>query len=276
MNIAVLSGKGGTGKTTVSTNLSLVLGANYIDCDVEEPNGFLFLKPENINKEEVEVDIPAIDEDKCKLCGACAEACRFNALAKSKKRIILFDKLCHNCGACSIVCPTGALTYEKKAIGMIEEGNRKDIVCKRGILNIGEPIAIPVLRDLLEDLPSGINLLDSPPGASCNVVNVLHHADAAILVTEPTAFGLHDLRIAVELVKKFKIPFGLVINKYDGKNTLLDKFVDEESIDVLGHIPYKREAAQTYSKGSMLIDISEYKKAFENIATNIEEVLLCE
>jgi MinD superfamily P-loop ATPase len=184
--------------------------------------------------------------------------------------------LCHNCGACGIVCPTGALTYEKKVIGTIEEGNTGDIVCKKGILNIGEPIAIPILRELLKELPSGTNLLDSPPGASCNVVNVLHHANGAILVTEPTAFGLHDLKIAVELVKKFKIPFGLIINKYDEKNTLLDEFVDKENIDILGRIPYKREAAQTYSKGKMLIDIPEYKKAFEDIATNIEEVLLCE
>ncbi len=274
MNIAVLSGKGGTGKTTVSTNLSLILGSNYIDCDVEEPNGFIFLQPYNINKVEVEVDIPVIDEKKCNICGDCVKACNFNALGKSKSRIMVFHKLCHSCGACSIACSTGALQYDKKTVGVIEEGMKGNIVCKRGILNIGEPIAVPVLRKLLKELPSGINLLDSPPGTSCNVVTTLQYADRAILVTEPTVFGLHDLEMAVKLVKTLKIPFGLIVNKYDEGNTLLEKYIDKENIDVLGYIPYKKVAAQTYSKGNMLIDNFEYKEIFRDITGNIEEVLL--
>ncbi len=276
MNIAVLSGKGGTGKTTVSTNISLMLKANYIDCDVEEPNGFIFLKPEDIEKTNVEVDVPTIDEGLCTLCGACTKVCRFNALAKSKSRIIVFDKLCHSCGACSIVCPTGALKYYKKTIGTVEEGKKGNLIFKRGILNIGEPMAVPVLKELLKELPSGINLLDSPPGTSCNVVNTLHYADRAILVTEPTVFGFHDFKMAVELVKKFEIPFGLIINKYDEGNTCLDEYVNKKDINVLGHIPYRKVAAKTYSKGEMLVNIPEYKRVFENIARNIEEVLLCE
>lgn len=274
MNIAVLSGKGGTGKTTVSTNLALMLGANYIDCDVEEPNGFLFLKPKKENEKKVNVDIPVIEEDKCTLCGVCVKACRFNALAKTKTNIMVFDKLCHSCGACGIVCPTGALQYQKKNMGIIEEGKKGDIVCKRGLLNIGEPMAVPILRELLNDLPQGINFLDSPPGTSCNVVSTLHHADAAILVTEPTAFGLHDLKMAVDLVKVFDLPFGLVINKYSEENKVLDEYINEENISVLGHIPYKKEAAKSYSKGDMLIDIDEYREAFSDTAEKIKEALL--
>lgn len=275
MNIAVLSGKGGTGKTTVSTNLALLLKANYIDCDVEEPNGFIFLKPKKTSERKVEIEVPQIDKEKCIVCGDCVRTCKFNALAKSKDRIILFDKLCHSCGACGLACSTEALKYVNRTIGIVEEGKRDDIICRRGVLNIGEPMAVPILKELLKDIPKGeINLLDSPPGTSCNVVNTLHHADRAILVTEPTAFGLHDLKMAVELVKGLGIPFGLIINKYDEKNQYLKEYVEEEKINLLGNIPYKREIAESYSKGQTLIDIKAYKEAFLNIIKNIEAVLL--
>lgn len=274
MNISVLSGKGGTGKTTISTNLAVILGANYIDCDVEEPNGFLFLNPEDIKKREVKVEMPIIDKNKCTMCGACVKACRFNALAKTKNNIIVFEKLCHSCGACEIVCPTGALSYGERSIGIIEEGNKNGMVCKRGLLDIGEPMAVPILKQLLHELPNGINFLDSPPGTSCNVVNTLNYADGAILVTEPTAFGLHDLKMAVELVKGMNMPFGLIINKYDKENHILDDYIDKEGIKVLGYIPYKKEAAEEYSRGNMLIDMPEYKEAFINISETMKGVLL--
>ena len=275
MNIAVLSGKGGTGKTTFSTNLSLLLKANYIDCDVEEPNGFIFLKPEKTDERKVEIEVPEIDKEKCILCGDCVTTCKFNALAKSKDRIILFDKLCHGCGACELACPKGAIKYIKRITGIIEEGKRDKILCKRGMLNIGEPMAVPILKELLKDLPKEeTNILDSPPGTSCNVVNTLHYADRAILVTEPTAFGLHDLKMAVDLVRGFNIPFGLIINKYDEKNQYLKEYIEGEKLHLLGTIPYKREIAEIYSKGEILIDIEEYKEAFQNIIENIEEVLL--
>lgn len=275
MNIAILSGKGGTGKTTVATNLALLLEANYIDCDVEEPNGFIFLKPENITRQDVEIEVPNIDEEKCILCGNCAEACRFNALAKTKDRIILFDKLCHSCGTCGLACPTEAIEYTTRTTGVIEEGKRGEISLKRGIMNIGEPMAVPILKELLKDLPEGgINLLDSPPGTSCNVVNVLHYADKALLVTEPTAFGLHDLKMAIELTRKLNIPFGLIINKYDENNPYLKEYIEEENIELIGTIPYRREIAENYSKGQTLVDVKEYREAFQIIIKNIEEVLL--
>ncbi|QQY79851.1 MinD superfamily P-loop ATPase [Keratinibaculum paraultunense] len=275
MNIAVLSGKGGTGKTTISTNLALLLKANYIDCDVEEPNGFIFLKPEYITKQYVEVEIPEIDEENCTLCGRCVEICKFNALAKAKDKIILFDKLCHSCGACILACPIDAIKFTKRTIGVIEQGKKGEILLKRGLLNIGEPISVPILKELLKDLPEEeINLLDSPPGTSCNVVNVLNYADIAILVTEPTAFGLHDLKMAVELVKRLNIPFGLIINKYDENNLYLKEYIEEEGIKIVGYLPYKKEIAEAYSKGKILIEEKEYKDAFKNIANNIKEVLL--
>ncbi|MBZ2176040.1 ATP-binding protein [Schnuerera sp. xch1] len=275
MNIVVLSGKGGTGKTTVSTNLSLLLNANYIDCDVEEPNGFIFLNPEKINEKQVKVEIPKIDDDKCILCGNCVKTCKFNALAKGKDKIILFEKLCHSCGACELVCPTGAIEYMKRVTGVVEEGIKGSMLLKRGILNIGEPMAVPILKELLSDIPKkGINLLDSPPGTSCNVVNTLQYADRAVLVTEPTAFGLHDLKMAVELVQSLNVPFGLIINKYDKNNEYLKKYIEEEKINVLGYIPFRRDIAENYSKGQTLLDIDEYKEAFQNIKRNIEEVLL--
>jgi MinD superfamily P-loop ATPase len=273
MNIVVLSGNGGTGKTTISTNLAILLKANYIDCDVEEPNGFIFLEPSDLKSKDVNIEIPKIDTEKCNLCGDCAKACQFNALAKAKDRIILFEKLCHSCGTCQLVCPMDAIDYINRPIGVIEEGQKEEMILKRGILNIGEPMAVPVLKQLLEDLPDDkINLLDSPPGTSCNVVNVLHHGDYAILVTEPTAFGLHDLKMAVELVRQFNMPFGLIINKAEEDNNYLDKYIEEENIRLLGSIPFKREIAERYSRGETILEIEESKEAFLNIGKNIEGV----
>lgn len=273
MNIAILSGKGGTGKTTVSTNLALALGANYIDCDVEEPNGFLFLKPK-VNKEEaVMVEYPIIDLDKCTGCGACVQACQFNALAKVKDDIMVFEKLCHGCGACEISCKYDAITYNKRQTGKIEKGKLRDINCSRGILNISEPMAVPVIRELLSGLSQGVNLIDCPPGTSCNVVNSLKYANGAILVTEPSEFGLHDLKMAVELVKMYNIPFGIVINKDDRKDNIVKKYCDKENIELIGTIPYDKETAVLYSKGEILYDDLSHKKVFDKISERVKEVL---
>lgn len=281
LNIAVLSGKGGTGKTTISTNLALALNANYIDCDVEEPNGFIFLKPKINGSEKVMVEYPIIDKEKCISCGACAEVCEFNALAKVGSNIILFDKLCHGCGACEIVCDYGALSYDIREIGKVESGTIHEINCTRGILNIGEPMAVPVIRQLLKFerlnasvTDSKLNLIDCPPGTSCNVVNSLRYADSGLLVTEPTKFGLHDLKMAVELVKMFHIPFGLIINKDDGGKNQVRKYCNEEGIDIIGSIPYRKDIAQIYSKGEILYHNSSFKQIFDELAERAREVLL--
>ncbi len=273
MNIAVLSGKGGTGKTTVATNLALALKANYVDCDVEEPNGFLFLKPKVDTEEKVMVEYPIIDDDKCTNCGACVNVCNFNALAKIKDDIMLFQKLCHGCGACEIACNYNAITYDKREIGKIQKGKVRDINCSRGILNISEPMAVPVIRELLNSLLEGINLIDCPPGTSCNVVNSLKYANGAILVTEPSEFGLHDLKMAVELVRMYNIPFGIIINKDDEKDNIVKAYCRKEKIPLIGTIPYSRNTAVLYSKGEILYDDLYHKKVFDKLSKEVKGVL---
>lgn len=313
VNIAILSGKGGTGKTTIAVNLSVVAGANYIDSDVEEPNGFIFLNPSQITSQEVTVDYPIIDSSKCALCGKCVKACQFNALVNTKREIILFEKLCHSCRACAIVCKHDAITFGKRTIGMLQEGTykinepkenlyntklpekgphnikipeksrhkidmpdecrHKNIICKRGILNVGEPVAVPVIKDLLKNLPESINLIDCAPGTSCNVVTALQYADGAILVTEPSSFGLHDLKMAVQLARNFNLPFGVVINKFNADDNRIQMYCEEENIEILGVIPYSREAAEIYSSGKIMANLPEYREAFRKIADRLREVL---
>lgn len=271
MNIAILSGKGGTGKTTVSTNLAMTLGISYVDCDVEEPNGFIFLNPTIQKQEDVFVEYPLIDQKRCVLCGACVKACKFNALAKAGKEIMVFEKLCHDCGVCKLVCKTGALSYGKRAIGRLERGEVKKIPCYRGILNVGEPMAVPVIRKLLKELPKEDHLIDCPPGTSCNVVNALKYVNAALLITEPSEFGLHDLKMAVELVKLYHIPFGIIINKDDGKDNMIKAFCRTNEISLFGAVPYSMEAATLYSNGMMLCENDNFKKDFIDIAKKIKE-----
>lgn len=272
MNIAVLSGKGGTGKTTVSTNLCLALNANYLDCDVEEPNGFLFLKPKINEERKVMVEYPIIDDNLCVSCGKCVSVCHFNALTKVNDDIMLFKKLCHGCGACQLVCINKALLFGEREIGRIEKGRARGINCSRGILNIGEPMAVPIIRELLYDLTEN-NLIDCPPGTSCNVVNALSYADSALLVTEPSEFGLHDLKMAIELVKMYKLPFGIVINKDDGKDNVIKKYCREENITLVGTIPYGKNTAILYSKGEVLYDDPNHRILFDELSKEIKEVL---
>lgn len=272
MNIAVLSGKGGTGKTTVSTNLALALKSGYIDADVEEPNGFIFLNPEVDFCENVEVIYPKFDTEKCTLCGTCVDACQFNALAKTKSDIIVFEKLCHGCGACSLECDQKAITFSKRKTGYIESGKGSSILCTRGVLNVGEPMAVPVIKQLLNKVNTGLNIIDCPPGTSCNVVNVLKYADAAILVTEPSQFGLHDLDMAVKLVAKYDIPFGIIINKDDGEENIVVSYCGQKKIQILGRIPYDKSNAVNYSKGNLLYNDARNKPLFEKVANQVKEV----
>lgn len=272
MNIAILSGKGGTGKTTVSTNLAVILGVSYVDYDVEEPNGFLFLNPQIQRQEEVLVQYPVIDSKQCISCGVCAKACQFHALAKAGKEMVVFEKLCHDCGVCKLVCPSGALSYAARSIGKLEAGVGKNINCSRGILNVGEPMAVPVIKQLSANLQHEDHFIDCPPGTSCNVVNSLKMADAAILVTEPSVFGLHDLKMAVELVERYKIPYGIIVNKDDGQENTIKDYCLENGILLLGTIPYHAKAAVCYSKGQMLCEDAYYKTVFTRIADRVKEV----
>ena len=274
LNIAVLSGKGGTGKTTISANLALALQGNYIDVDVEEPNGFLFLKPQIDHREEVLVNYPMIHKDQCKSCGRCVAICQFNALAQVGKEILVFEKLCHDCGACKIVCEDQALTYGQRSIGQIERGIGSSIHCSRGILEVGEPMAIPVIRQLLKNSGEGTNIMDCSPGTSCNVVQSLRYADRAILVTEPTAFGLHDLKRAVAILRMFSTPFGVIINKEKQEENQIRQYCQKENIIIIGSLPYRKEIATAYSKGEMLYHHPQYKQDFDQIAKRVREVFL--
>lgn len=272
MNITILSGKGGTGKTLISTNLAMYMNANYIDADVEEPNGFIFLKPKVLHVKKVKVDIPYIQQEKCKKCYKCIDFCKFNALAKTQDKILVFDKLCHSCGGCKIVCPYQAIIYKKRTIGKIEEGKNSNITCIQGVLNVGEPMATKILDKLVkEDTSNNINIIDSPPGTSCNVVNILQKTNVAVLVTEATHFGLHDLKRAINLIEQFNIPYGVVINRVKNNDNLIEKYCKEKNIDIITRINYDKNIAETYSKGELLIK----NKKYHNIFQEIKEKLLC-
>ena len=216
MRIAVLSGKGGTGKTLVSVNLAAAAKAStYIDCDVEEPNGHLFFKPEGVEEEEISVKIPKVDNELCNGCRKCVDFCSFNALAYIKNKLIVFDDVCHSCGGCILVCPERALTEKAKVIGKVQKGVSGEVAVWTGILNTGEATGIPIIKKLLEE-NSEVNkqtFIDCPPGSACIVMESIKDADYCILVAEPTLFGVHNLNMVYELVKLFNKPFGVLLNK---------------------------------------------------------------
>lgn len=274
MNIGVLSGKGGTGKTTVSTSLASLLKIDYIDCDVEEPNGFIFLDPVIKRTEAVYLNYPVIDKKTCDLCGKCISVCQFNALAKAGNEVMVFEKLCHDCGACKIVCEKKALNYEKREIGIINFGEKEEINCYNGVLNIGEPMAVPVIKQLLNSVDKKRDkIIDCPPGTSCNVVNTLKYVEYAVLVTEPSEFGLHDLKMAVEVAKKQNIHMGIIINKSDVKDKLIEEYARKSGIEILGKIPYSKDVAKKYSTGKLINNVEEIKSSLIDISLKIKEVL---
>lgn len=275
MEIAVLSGKGGTGKTTVSTNLATMMKATYVDCDVEEPNGFIFLKPEITETTEVTMPVPVIDVDKCNHCKACVDICQFNALMHVD-HVMLFEKLCHGCGACMAICQTMAIAEEERPIGIMHRGTYGEgITCLSGTLNLTEPMAGPIISQLKAKIGQGISIIDCSPGTSCNVVKALLDVDYAILVTEPTAFGLHDLKLAIDLVKQMNIPFGIIINRLHVRNNMVSLYCEDKGFTMLGEIPYDRQIAEMYSNGELLVGHSDYMTMFQDIASRVKEAIAC-
>jgi MinD superfamily P-loop ATPase len=254
MIISIASGKGGTGKTTVAASLASVIpGSVYLDCDVEEPNGHLLLKPEFLSEEGAEILLPQIDRDKCTFCGKCVEVCEFNALINLKFEIALFEEMCHGCGACKYFCPLKAITERVKDIGLVRAGTTNNkILFADGILNVGEMSAAPLIKKVKKQIyKNKINILDSPPGTSCSMVETVKDSDYCILVTESTPFGLNDLRLAIDVLKSISVPFGVVINKYDSSFEEMESFLDGNNIEILLKIPFDRNYAESYSKGNL-------------------------
>ena len=247
MKIAVLSGKGGTGKTFVSVNLAVAArNATYIDCDVEEPNGNLFLKPEDVKVTTVHTLLPDFDAERCNGCRKCVDFCHFNALAFIKGKPKVFAEICHSCGGCMIVCPTGAVTERKHPVGRTERGTRGKLTVVTGVLNLGEASAVPVIRAALADglIGERVTVIDCPPGSGCPVLESVSASDYCVLVAEPTAFGLHNLQMVAEMVSLLQKPCGIVINKMEDPYEPLEDFCRQNSIPVLCRIPYSETLAR--------------------------------
>jgi len=277
MTIAVASGKGGTGKTTVAVSLALSLEGSVVlmDCDVEAPNSHIFLHPIIAGEENVYISVPRIDESKCNGCGECSEICQFNAIVVPKNKPLLFLELCHGCGGCAMVCPKGAISEEKRKIGVVEEGWGMGIHSIHGSLSVGEPISPPIIKKIKQKQNTGETvIIDSPPGTTCPAVESVRGSDYAILVAEPTPFGLNDLILSVEMVKKLAIPCGVVLNRWDDERTIIEDYCLNEGIPIFLKIPEDRKIAEAYSRGVVLIDvIPELTTAFRELIGRIKKEL---
>ncbi|WP_084117046.1 4Fe-4S binding protein [Alkalibacter saccharofermentans] len=274
--IAVLSGKGGTGKTFVSVNLADAAGTSaYIDCDVEEPNGHLFFKPEITAEEKVAVKIPVVDHDLCTGCRKCTEFCRFNALAYLKDKVKVLEDICHSCGGCALVCPQEAIYEKDMAIGKVEIGKSQQTKTLSGMMGIGKASGVPIIKRLLElGSHEDLTIIDCPPGSACVTMESIKDADFCVLVAEPTLFGVHNLAMVHELVNLFKIPFGAVLNKCtDGENPA-EKYCDDNDIKILGKFDYDKEMGRQNSQGEIIsrVDKTYNKKFTELLYAILEEV----
>ena len=305
MIITVASGKGGTGKTTVAVSLVLSITADqqdltdqesanpahplFLDCDVEEPNAALFLRPTIEERREVGQMIPEVDLEKCTYCGRCAEVCQYHAIAVVGEKVLVFPELCHGCGSCSLNCPTGAIHEVLHVIGTIERGwaglppasgGPGGVEFAQGTMNVGEPMAVPIIRQLKQwvippspgDRPV---ILDASPGTACPVVESMRGADFVLMVTEPTPFGLHDLRLAVEVARdELGLPVGVVINRDGVGDQGVDDYCAAEGIPILMRIPLDRRIAEAYSDGGTLVEaLPEYRERFRGLYERIGEML---
>lgn len=266
MILAVASGKGGTGKTTVSVNLARAIGSEVqlLDCDVEEPNAHLFLRGERVESAEVHLPIPLVDASRCLHCGTCSDFCAYHALVSFGKEPMVFPELCHGCGGCMKVCPSGALSETPRRIGVVETIRSGKIEMTLGRLDVGVATAPPLIRAVKERIRSGsFAVLDAPPGTSCPVVAAIRGVDYVLLVTEPTPFGLHDLTIAVETVREIGVPFGVAVNRVGIGDGRVHDYCRGEGIPILAEIPDDRRIAEAYARGDLLVEaLPEYRGLF--------------
>ena len=278
MIISIASGKGGTGKTLVATSLALSLKdrdrVQLLDCDVEEPNDHIFLKPDITGSEAVCIPIPEVDEEKCTYCGKCAEVCVYHAIAVFPQHVLVFPNLCHGCGACSYLCPEKAITEVGREIGVVEYGHSDGMEFAHGKLNVGEAMPTPVIRRVKAKANrDGIVIIDVSPGTSCPVVESIKDSDFCLLVTEPTPFGLNDLILAVETVKKLEVACGVVINRAGVGDSRVAEYCLNEHIPVLATIPLDMEIARLYSHGIALVEgMTEWKESFLRLFDGIQEI----
>ncbi len=280
LKIAIASGKGGTGKTTVAVNIAATLASlgqrtAYLDCDVEAPNGHIFLKPVIQKEKTTSIPVPAVDRKLCDGCGDCGKVCQFSAIVVVNKTVLPFPELCHGCGGCSLACPLDAITEKDREIGIVEIGRADSIDFISGRLNIGEAMSPPLIRAVKNEMPkSGIVLIDSPPGTSCPVIEAIHGVNFVLLVTEPTPFGLNDLKLAVTTVKELSIPFAVVINRWGLGDDKVERYCSDEKIDVLARIQDDRTIAELYSRGELLVKVSKSMlKKYRDLVNTLNQTL---
>jgi len=277
MIISVASGKGGTGKTTVAVNLALSIGSNVqlLDCDVEQPNAHLFLRPVLDRNETVTTPVPVINQDKCTLCGKCGELCQYKAITVVGETVLVFEELCHSCGGCKAVCPESAITEKGRELGVLQKGHCNGIEFINGKLRVGEAMSPPLIKAVLAYTdPAQLSIVDAPPGTSCPVIETMKPADFILLVTEPTPFGLNDLTLAVGATKILDIPCGLVINRSDMGDEKVKAYAADENLPVLMEIPFDRRIAEAYSRGDMIVDVMpEWKAKFLELYGKIKELV---
>jgi MinD superfamily P-loop ATPase len=277
MIIAVASGKGGTGKTTVAVSLALAVpsgSTTFLDCDVEAPNAHLYLEPKFTLHKDVGLPVPEVDERLCTACGRCAEVCQYHAIVVLAGKTLVFPELCHGCGSCTLICPEGAVREVPNTLGELEAGSAASgMYFARGTLNVAEPMAVPVIRQLKAWQPfpdSALVIRDVPPGTSCPVVESILGSDFVLLVTEPTPFGLHDLRLAVQLVRDLDLPAGVIVNRDGIGDSQVDEFCRKEGLPVLMRIPMERRIAENLARGQPLVESSpEYLPRFQELYARI-------
>ena len=273
MIITIASGKGGTGKTTVAVNMALSLeNVQLLDCDVEEPNSHILLQPTIHEIKPVFTKIPVISEELCDYCGKCSAFCAYNALFVAPKTVMIFPEICHSCGGCILVCPKNAITEKERQIGVIKKGEANGVEIVYGELNVGEPMAVPLIREVKKQMKNNKTVvIDAPPGTACSLVASVYNSDYCILVTEPTPFGLHDLKITVQVLKELGIPIGVIINRAGIGDRKVHEYCEKEAISLLLEIPFSKKIAELYSRGIPFVtEMPSWKKKFQKLLDDIE------